>query len=822
MKRPHFGLFVSLSLTLGLIVVFALLTASTSRPSLAQGGSGTVRVARNHPGAQDNTGCGSEGTPCKTIQHAVNEAQAGDQVLVAAGRYDDGVNSYGGRDQAVYISKTLDLRGGYTYTNWALSDPGQYTTTIDANDAGRVILITGPVTVTIEGFEIVEGNATALRGCAVDEGDCGGGLYASQANVVLLSARIHGNQASQDDDGAGGGVYVWATPANTLLVSDCEFYDNAAVSTGLGLQGAGGGLSVEGGSATVPASRFVSNTASLGMGCEGGGIHAIETTLSLSGTHLLGNTASTSDWGAGGGVYLEQGSVTIYDSQLLDNTAGTDGQCFGGGLYLGYPATATLVANTISGNVAGQVESHAGRGGGVYAGRDVSATLSANLITGNVASTAGDSMGAGGGLCATDSARLVLMGNTISGNKAATAASAEGSGGGIHSNDVVKLLFEGNTVEGNTASVGLEGTGGGVYLNHQGGEALFKANEVLENTAGVSQDGRGGGIYLYDVAVTFQANKFVGNIAASNAVSTGIGGGIYVSGRVRMTMTNNLIAANSGPTGSDGMLFTGSGTSRSRGNLVHNTFADNGHLPGTGTSAAAGEGIIIGGGSRLVMTDTIISGHSGTGLEVGANARAELEATLWHSNGIHISGTGTISTGTIFLEGDPAYVDVASRDYHLSPASAAIDEGIENNVYDDLDGVTRPALAGFDIGAYEFPLGVTLAADLSQVGQPGALVTYSHTLANIGVVTDAYSVAHSSDQGWMVTYANPVTLGAGVSETLVISIQVPGDAVSGTVDATVVTVTSRSEPSLKAAVMDTTTVRARVHRVYLPVVLKNH
>ena len=165
MKRTHVGLTLALTLSLGLIVAFLLLAGLPTSPALAQSGTGTVRVARSHPSAVDSSGCGSVGTPCQTIQYAVDEAQPGEEVLVAEGWYDDGQNFYGGTDQVVYISKTLELRGGYTYTNWAMSDPDQYRTVIDAEGDGRAVMITGPITVTIEGFEIINGDGTEQQGC---------------------------------------------------------------------------------------------------------------------------------------------------------------------------------------------------------------------------------------------------------------------------------------------------------------------------------------------------------------------------------------------------------------------------------------------------------------------------------------------------------------------------------------------------------------------------------------------------------------------------------------------------------------------------------
>lgn len=51
---------------------------------------------------------------------------------------------------------------------------------------------------------------------------------------------------------------------------------------------------------------------------------------------------------------------------------------------------------------------------------------------------------------------------------------------------------------------------------------------------------------------------------------------------------------------------------------------------------------------------------------------------------------------------DPLFVDYTNKDFHLSPTSPCIDNGITISVYDDFDGNQRPCGDWHDIGAYEY------------------------------------------------------------------------------------------------------------------------
>lgn len=228
-----------------------------------------------------------------SIQGAVDAAQPGDTILIAAGVYND-VTTRNDIKQVAYITKSLTLRGGYSndFVNW---NPKTYTTTLDGIDQGRPLVVIDAGDVTIEGLRLINGNSTGMGSQAYDlpEGGC------RPATGWMLA-------------GKGGGICV---ESSTILISDTIISNNYATHSG----------SQHG---------------------HGGGIYTAASQVTVVNSAIQNNTGNPSWWGHGCGVYIYDGSVLVENSLI----AGNMGQVVeSGGIGL-YWTTGTVRTSTIRDN----------------------------------------------------------------------------------------------------------------------------------------------------------------------------------------------------------------------------------------------------------------------------------------------------------------------------------------------------------------------------------------------------------------------------------------------------------------------------------------
>lgn len=291
-------------------------------------------------GAGNN--CLASWKPCATVQWAVDQAQASDTVKVAGDDYT------GSGSEVVGVSKNLTLTGGYAASDWNASAPEANPTRLSGQDARRVVVVTGAVSVTIDGFHLLNGSVS---------GD-GGGLYIDGgATVTLVNSRVYNNSVS--GTGNGGGVYAGS---GALTLSQSQVYSNTAIS--------GGGVYAANANLTLRDNRIYTNTATF----QGGGLYALNSPVLMERNVILDNQADL----GGGGAITNTARITMTNNIIGANraSAGGDGLLFDGsgsgdlrhntiadngdeGVRVGN-FTLNLTNTILSGHTVGITTSHAG------------------------------------------------------------------------------------------------------------------------------------------------------------------------------------------------------------------------------------------------------------------------------------------------------------------------------------------------------------------------------------------------------------------------------------------------------------------------------
>jgi fibronectin-binding autotransporter adhesin len=498
--------FLTLALGLGLFIIMLWLLGDSLLTIQAQGPDtySTYYVASDG----DCNGM----SPCfSSIQAAVDAVDDPDDVIkVASGTYTDmqtqsSLNtSTFTATQMVAITKSLTLRGGYDTADWTVSDLSANPTTLDVQGLGRAIVITGPITVTIESLRITGGDGSGLGGVAW--GDNGGGLYVYTATVTISGCTIFSNTASTVQGGDGGGVYL------------------------------------ENSNATLSHNAFYYNTGSTGGGGGGGAVYSLYSNVTLDGNTIQENVGSTVEGALGGGLVLGPGNHVLRNNFILSNTATlTSTWSYGGGIDIGGGGHSTLENNWIQGNIASKGP---GWGGGLYLCFRT-ASLWDNTFIGNIASTNGDGEGGGAYLDwggHTGEQWTDLRANVFISNTATLSSAANGWGGGlgIYAGNPVTLtnnLIVGNhaTQEGSGLRIGSSpySTPSLVIMNH---------NTIADNV------GCGIGIHV-DISSTLIATNILISGHSHEAITVAAGSAI--------SMQATLWHGNGSLTGGDGSILTG-------------------------------------------------------------------------------------------------------------------------------------------------------------------------------------------------------------------------------------------------------------------------
>jgi uncharacterized repeat protein (TIGR01451 family) len=404
--------------------------------ALAQGGTGVIYVATT---GTDFAGCGSAGSPCQTMQFAVNQASPGDEIRVSAGTY----------REAFYI----DDNAGKNAIK--LIGTGSSSTIIDGeNVRGPLInLINQNSGTMVRGFTLKRGissegagirlykSSAVLQDLIVQDNSAnyGGGIYIRGGSPTLENVTIRDNQAYR------AGLFVYDNSSPTMR--------NITVTGNTSTGCCGVGISIGGSSGSIENALIENNQTQLGSTL-GGGAYLSQSSTTIKNSVVRGNKANY-----GGGLYLAQQSAVLIENTVIENNAVTSE---GGGLTItgnqSYVNTSQLRNVTIQDNSAGW-------GGGVYIQFGATPSMSGTIIQTNTATY-------GGGLFF-EKAAPTLEQITVRGNH------ATGIGGGLFIEFASSMTLKNSIVRDNSA----DNWGGGIAIARNDSSPTIVNNFVYNNTA---------------------------------------------------------------------------------------------------------------------------------------------------------------------------------------------------------------------------------------------------------------------------------------------------------------------------------------------------
>jgi uncharacterized membrane protein len=113
--------------------------------------------------------------------------------------------------------------------------------------------------------------------------------------------------------------------------------------------------------------------------------------------------------------------------------------------------------------------------------------------------------------------------------------------------------------------------------------------------------------------------------------------------------------------------------------------------------------------------------------------------------------------------------------------------------------------------------GLAFAPDRTGSADPGAVVTYTHTLTNTGNGPDTFTIALATDPGWSATVTPTfIALPRRGTQTIIVSVTAPTGVLFGSTGAVTATATSALDPQVRASVVDRTTLNPRPGAALIP------
>jgi len=268
--------------------------------------------------------------------------------------------------------------------------------------------------------------------------------------------------------------------------------------------------------------------------------------------------------------------------------------------------------------------------------------------------------------------------------------------------------------------------GGGMYL--RGAGTVVTNCYIAENIAGRY----GGGIYTdgnLGTAPVIERCVISGNEAQN-------GGGIYNRSR-NTTITNCLISDN---VTSDSWGGSGIESYNCSTPITNCTIANN-HGPGGGFVASYAATPVP------VLKNCILWGNQESQISLLSGAVFTVTYSDVDQDGYGAGGTTPDGSGNIRY--NPLFVDAAGGDYHLRLGSVCIDAGTAAGApLDDLYGIERPQLYGYDMGACEYD-GIVYNGPWYVDGEMVSSGDGTSWVAAFKTIAEALEVAAAGEDVWV-------------------------------------------------------------------------
>jgi parallel beta-helix repeat protein len=377
-----------------------------------------------------------------TIQSAIDDANNGDTVIVAAGTYQANIS---------FLEKTITVRSADP------NDPNVVADTIidgsnppDSNYASVVTFNGGQDNNSVlAGFTITGGTGSWIPVSWEYKGlrwnRCGGGVVCYNMSAPTISKNLFIDNIA----GQGGGVYVYGNPVDANDPSDPPYHVSPVITDNVFINNS---ALVEHGFAP-PNLDYPENDHG-----DGGAIVTFQGVDAVITGNLIENNHAHY---YGGGLHFRQWSHGL----LEDNHIVGNDSMLGAGVHITYDSAPTLRENVVSGNAAGP-----GGGGGIYVYGQSNPTIERNLVTQN------DCVN-GAGIAVYYSSEPLIRNNLVIKNK---------NGAGIRVRGSSNPQITHNTIADNTAHTGT----GGI-------DCTENAAPTIENNI-ITGNGDGYGIYVDD------------------------------------------------------------------------------------------------------------------------------------------------------------------------------------------------------------------------------------------------------------------------------------------------------------------------------------